>query len=124
MVRQPGGTSPAAPLSKSSEMIKLVGALLALELDTLELDGLELEGVELLTLEELELEELELLDVEELEGAGSGEPHADKRISIELASVIRAVCAQVGVSICIVCPKASQNRRNRCLFQVAIRLVV
>lgn len=71
MVRQPGGTSPAAPLSKSSLIIRSPPPELLDELELDELleldDELELDELveldELLELEELdeELEELELL---------------------------------------------------------------
>jgi|GEM_PF-3432685 len=84
MVRQPGGTSPEAPLSKSSSIIRLPPPELLLELEE-ELD--ELDDVELEELDEeveLELDEDELLDPEKLVP-----PQADKSPNKELATVIR-----------------------------------
>lgn len=106
-MRQPGGTSPAAPLSKLSSIIRLPPPELLLELEELEeelaLEELdeELEEVELeeLELEELELEELELDELDEVELELDDDelleleelvpPQADKSTSKELATVIR-----------------------------------
>lgn len=91
MVLQPGGTSPAAPFSKSSLMIRSPPPELLLELEELELDELllELELDEELLLElddellELELELLELLVAPE-------EPAPPQPVSISARAIAKA----------------------------------
>ena len=104
MVRQPGGTSPEAPASKSSLIIRLPPLELLLELEELleldELDELDVDEVELEELdedEELELDVDELLELDELVP-----PQADKSTNKELAKVIRAKCTKLYDAICYI----------------------
>lgn len=86
MVLQPGGTSPAAPFSKSSLMIRSPPPELLLELEELELEELLLElelDDELLLELELELLELELLVAPE-------EPAPPQPVSIRARAIAKA----------------------------------